>query len=140
MKSAFTLIELIFVIAVMGILASFAVPKLAGTATAAQMAKGKDTIIAVQSAVSIERQKRILRGDFSAPIRKLNGSGGVFTTFDDANGNKVLDHDVKSCTSTGCWRTKDGVNYTFYTEDGTCTFKLENNKFVDKTPSGCPVL
>ena len=133
-KKAFTMIELIFVIVVVGILAGIAIPKLAATRDDAVMAKGLATLASVRSAISTERQKRILRGDFT-PIGSLNGSGGAFSTFDDVNGSRVLRYDVEKCTKLGCWDTDDGITYTFKSTQGDCTFKLENNRFVDK--SGC---
>ncbi len=135
-KKAFTMIELIFVIVVVGILAGIAIPKLAATRDDALMAKGLATLASVRSAISTERQKRILRGDFTDIIR-LNGnkSGIAFSTFDDENGSRVLRYDVESCTKLGCWSTNNGVDYTFKSTKSDCTFKLENNRFVDK--SGC---
>ena len=135
-KKAFTMVELVFVIVVIGILAGIAIPKLAASRDDALIVKAKTTLASVRSAMSTERQKRILRGDFN-PISKLNGSGGIFTTFDDANGSRVLQYDVKSCSSVGCWSTSDGVTYTYTSTAGNCTFKVESNRFVDKTSGGC---
>ena len=63
LKNAFTMIELVFVIVVLGILAAVAVPKLAATRTDAQLAKGKADVSAVRSAIISERQRRLFRGD-----------------------------------------------------------------------------
>ena len=135
-KNAFTMIELIFVIVVIGILAAIAIPKLAATRDDAQITRGLATLSSVRSAVATERQKRILRGDYSN-ISKLNGGGGIFNRFDDVNGSLVLEYDVTPCTGIGCWSTSDGVDYTFTASSGDCNYKLENNRFVEVSGSGC---
>ena len=141
MKKAFTMIELIYVIVIIGIISAIALPRLGGTVEQAYMTKGKDTLASVRSAISTERQKRILQGDLDDIANLNGGSGGIFTTFDDDNGSKVLQHDVKSCSEIGCWSTGDGITYKFYRENDFCTFKLENNRFNDKTASpGCTEL
>ena len=66
MKKAFTMIELVFAIVVIAILASIAIPKFAVTRDDAIITKAKSTVNALRSAIAIERQKRILRGDFTA--------------------------------------------------------------------------
>jgi len=64
-KKAFTMVELIFVIVIVGILTSIALPRLAATRDDALISKARTTVAALRSAISTERQKRILRGDFS---------------------------------------------------------------------------
>ena len=96
-KKAFTMIELVFVIVVIGILSAIAIPKFAATRDDALITRGLATLASVRSAIATERQKQILRGDFSG-INKLNAGGGVFSTFNDANGSLVLEYDVESCT------------------------------------------
>ncbi len=135
-KKAFTMIELVFVIVVIGILSAIAIPKMAATRDDALMTKGLTTLSSVRSAISTERQKRILRGEFDN-ISKLNGSGGLFTSFDDVNGSLVLEYDVAACTGIGCWSTADGVTYTFKSTQGDCTFVLQSNRFNDTTTGGC---
>jgi len=140
-KKAFTMIELIFVIVVIGILAAIAIPKLAATRDDAQITKGLATLASVRSSISTERQKEILRGEFTG-ITNLRGTGsGVFTKFNDSNGSDVLEYDVESCTAKiGCWNTTDGVNYTFKTPTEVCKYKLDipNNRFIDDTGGdGC---
>lgn len=132
------MIELIFVIVVIGILSAIAVPKFAATRDDAQVTKGLATLASVRSALATERQKQILKGDFDG-ITNLRGTGsGVFTKFNDVNGSLVLEYDVKSCTDrVGCWSTNDGETYTFKSPSGDCTFKLENNRFNDVTSGGC---
>lgn len=136
-RSAFTMIELIFVIVVIGILSAIAVPKMAATRDDAQVTKGLATLASVRSAIATERQKQILRGEFTG-ITKLNGGGGVFSRFNDVNGSFVLEYDVESCTNKiGCWSTSDGVTYTFKAPSGDCIYKLDNNRFVEDSGAGC---
>lgn len=136
-RKAFTMIELVFVIVVIGILSAIAIPKMAATRDDAQITKGLATLASVRSAIATERQKQILRGEFTG-ITKLNGDGGVFSRFNDANGSLVLEYDVESCTDRiGCWSTTNGVVYTFKTPSGNCTYTLQNNRFEDTTAGGC---
>jgi len=95
MKKAYTVIELIFVIVIIGILAGVALPKLGGTATMAYMSKGKSTLATVRSAIATERQKAILRGNGSTPITIYNATNRVFTRFTDVNGSRILDNDIR---------------------------------------------
>ena len=76
------MIELVFVIVVIGILSAIAIPKMVATRDDATIAKEIATIGAVRSALATERQKRILRGDFTA-ITSLNSTGTnvAFSTF-----------------------------------------------------------
>lgn len=142
-KKAFTMIELVFVIVVIGILSAIAIPKMAATRDDALMTKGLTTLSSVRSALSTERQKLILRGEFG-PITNLKGTPGIFTTMvytdstgSDANGSLVLEYDVDACTGIGCWSTSDGVTYTFKSTQGNCTFVLQSNRFEDTTTGGC---
>jgi len=61
-KNAFTMIELIFVIVVLGILASVAIPHFAGTRTDAHIAKGRADVASIRSAIVTERQARLIQG------------------------------------------------------------------------------
>ncbi|HIP61175.1 MAG TPA: type II secretion system protein, partial [Sulfurovum sp.] len=63
-RKAFTMIELVFVVVVIGILAAIAVPKFAVTRNDSVNTKGKTILAAVRNSISAERQRRILRGDF----------------------------------------------------------------------------
>ena len=72
-RNAFSMIELVFVIVVLGILAAIAVPKFAATRDDAKIAAARATIGAVRSGIVSERQKRLLKGD-STYIGSL-GSG-----------------------------------------------------------------
>jgi general secretion pathway protein G len=61
-KNAFTMIELIFVIVVLGILSSIALPKFGSTKKSADVVKGKADIATIRSAILNERQTRIIKG------------------------------------------------------------------------------
>ena len=142
-RSAFTMIELVFVIVVIGILAVVAVPKMAPIISDARTAKAKATLASVRSALATERQKLILRGETGGIVSLRAGSSGIFTNFvykdknnNDVNGSKVLEYDIKSCTHKGCWSTSDGVTYTYKSSNGDCTYKLVSNRFVDQENDG----
>ena len=118
-RSAFTMIELVFIIAVIGILSAIAIPKFAATRDDAVITKGRAAVAALRSAIATERQKRILKGKFDA-IRgaeaealieyglgddwSLNGDTFTFTAPDsttcafDVNGSKLV---KKACSVSG---------------------------------------
>ena len=138
-RKAFTMIELVFVIAVIGILAAIAVPKFAMTRNDSLNTKGKTILAAVRNSISAERQRRILRGDFT-PITNLSADGGVFSTFSaDGQGNNgvVLEYPPTPCSGaeTGCW-IGSGTTYTFrMAGSGTCVYTLSNNKLTGTCPA-----
>jgi general secretion pathway protein G len=142
-KKAFTMVELVFVIVVIGILAAIAVPKFAATRDDATITKAIATIGSVRSALATERQKRILRGNFT-PIDSLNSDGGnnVFSKFsDDGDGNTddVLEYPVTNCAaqgkSKGCWSVS-GTTYKYtMPTSGFVDFNITNNRFNCKVPT-----
>lgn len=126
MKKAFTLIEVVFVIVIIGILAGIAIPRLAATRDDAEIAKAKATVASVKAALATERQLRVLRGDFSA-IDSLNASGGAFSTFGNGTGGdtgrKVLESTVATCAGSACWN--NAYTYTMPSGvGGTVQFTL----------------
>lgn len=57
------MIELVFVIVVLGILAAVAIPRFAATRDDAVIASGRANILAIRSGIISERQGRMFRGD-----------------------------------------------------------------------------
>ena len=143
MKKAFTMIEVVFVIVVIGILAGIAIPKFTATRDDAIISKARATVGAVRSALSTERQKRILRGEFNMTVASASaGTFGVkFGT--DSNETHLLEYNVKICPSSGtkrsCWEAGTGANlgqFTFHGPQGnSCTFKIDNGRFVKQSCS-----
>jgi len=137
MRNAFTMIELVFVIVIIGILSAVAIPRFAATRDDAFISRGISTLAAVRSAITMERQKRMLRGDFTEITSLTNGTG-MFSQFsDDKAGNKndVLEYPLKAGTETGKWSV-DGTGkvYTFHYSSGSCAFTLANNKLTGSCP------
>lgn len=120
-KKAFTMLELTFIIVIIGILSAIAIPKFAATRDDAVISKAKATTAAVRNAITGERQKRILRGDFD-PFTSLGGQTGydqVLFDYFDGNataGARILEYGPRSCksaTSTGCWTKTNDTTYVF---------------------------
>ncbi len=142
-RQAFTMLELVFVIVVIGILSAVAIPKFAVTRGDAVIAKAKNTVASIRSSVATARQKLILKGTFT-PITSLTSlSGYNKVIFDGINGDTALptlEYPLLSCKSntekSECWYTADKVTYTFYMPTGTgVDFNLTSNRFVCKTPT-----
>jgi len=143
-RKAFTMLELVFVIVIIGILSAVAIPKFAATRGDAVIAKAKNTVASIRSSIATERQKRILRGKFT-PIFKLSKSKTLGDPiFDGIDGNTTIPalqyppFSCKTSTSTGCWReTTTGTKgkpksvYTYNMPiSGSVLFTLENNTFT----------
>lgn len=102
-KKAFTMIELIFVIVVLGILAAIAVPKMAATRDDANIAKGRSDIASIRSAIVTERQTRLIQGDNSW-INSLSSSSDPLFDGNDTN-HTLLMYGIASGTTDGHWQT-----------------------------------
>ena len=146
-KKAFTMIELVFVIVVIGILAAIAVPKLAATRDDAIITKAIATVGSVRSSISTERQKRILRGDFTniGDLAFTNGvANPIFDFFDGNNtvGHEVLEYPLRACAdgnARGCWVSTANTTYTYRMPASTnnVVFTLDsNNHFTCDTTDG----
>jgi general secretion pathway protein G len=123
MKKAFTLIELVFVIVIIGILVTIALPKFGAVSEQSQIAKGRSDVMALRTAISSERQKRFMLGD-SSYINQLDGNASAAPGEDaiifDNNGtstNVLLTYGVVTKNSDGGWM-KTGVNEYTYTISG----------------------
>jgi general secretion pathway protein G len=145
MKRAFTMIELVFVIVVIGILASIAIPRLAATRDDAEITKAIATIGAMKSSVATERQKRTIRGDFNLMTSLHNDADAniVFGTFSDDDGDlitsAVLETPIRACTATktdGCWQRgavggagQEQYTYIMPDDQAQVGFQLNNGVF-----------
>jgi general secretion pathway protein G len=124
-KRAFTMIELVFVIVILGILASVAIPKFSATRTDAQISKGRADVASIRSAIVTERQARLIKGQ-SGFINSLSSSS---TTLFDGNGtagSELLMYGVTAGTTDGHWSTADTAipydNYTYKVGGSSCAF------------------
>lgn len=124
-RKAFTMIELIFVIVVLGILAAIAVPKLAATRTDAEISKGAADVASIRSGIISVRQKYLLRGH-AGYINKLSSGGTVLFDGNGTAGTEILMYPIKPKASTnGHWSGTD-PNYTYRAGDEDCTFHYDS--------------
>ncbi len=137
-KNAFTMIELVFVIVVLGILAAIAIPKFAATRTDAEISKGRSDVASIRSAIISERQSRLIKGetDFIDNDTLSSGSDKLF--------DGVLMYSIVGKNASGHWRAKsisDGeyyfkigdtdVLFKYDSSNGTFTCKDQNSDQAD---------
>jgi general secretion pathway protein G len=122
-KNAFTMIELIFVIVILGILAAIAIPKFAATRTDAQIAKGRSDVAAIRSAIMTERQSRLIKGD-SSWVSQLSDSNATLFTGSDSN-HTLLMYGVSSGDTDGKWRRTAVNTYVFKVGGTDCSFTYD---------------
>ena len=142
-QKAFTMIELVFVIVIIGILSSIAIPKFARTAVMAHDSAASSVLAIVRSALTTEHQRRILRGDYT----EITSLGNVFTQFSKAKDNttiSIMDNPPKKCSipsDTACWKednTTTPIQYIYHFSDGgEAVFELSGGKLTCKTGSDC---
>jgi general secretion pathway protein G len=143
-RKAFTMVELVFVIVVIGILSAIAVPKFAATRDDAVVSKAKTVVASVRNAMATEKQKRVLRGNFNA-ISSLHDAGNAFSVFDGGS-DRVLEYSVPTCATRGatkgCWKVLAGPKYQYVMPtSGTVDFNISNNRFDCNTgDTNCKLL
>ena len=131
-RTAFTMIELIFVIVVIGILASIAMPRLWATRTDAIISKGRAEVSTIRSAIATIRQKNLLEGNASYPAALEDVGEPLFAN--------LLDYGITSNANAGHW-SKSGSSYVYHiTNDlnATFTYNAATGKFdCNHTKQGC---
>jgi len=120
-KTAFTMIELVFVIVILGILSAVAIPKLSAYIEDANLAKAQSAVAAIRVAVNIERQKRILSGNFDDFYLDEAGTGNHVALFDGNATVSILGYPIysKNATDTSGWmKTTNNagatIGYTYH--------------------------
>ena len=132
-KNAFTMIELVFVIVVLGILSAIAIPRFAATRADAQISKAKADIASVRSAIINERQSRLFRGQSQFISRLDNGVGnGAGVVIFDTNGSgALLQYGITTKAGDGGWLKTNATTYTFTVQGvGTAfVYNAANGRF-----------
>ena len=142
-RPAFTMVELVFVIVVLGILAAVAIPKLAVSRDDAVVVKGKSQVASIRSGISLLKSKRLLEGNATA-----------ITTLDSASTSEgvslfsnVLEYPIISKNADGYWmKTGNPATYTFRISGQTITFTYSSTTGFDcnvsnaSTGENCKIL
>jgi general secretion pathway protein G len=126
MKKAFTMIELVFVIVVLGILAAIAVPKFAVSRSDAEIAKGRADVSTIRSAIITERQAQFISGT-TTYIPKLSTST---TTLFTGNGTReLLMYGIAAGTTSGHWKSTndDGKHYSYMVGTSSVAFTYDSS-------------
>ena len=117
-KTAFTMIELIFVIVVLGILSAIAIPRFAATRTDAQISKGRADISSIRSAIMTERQSRLITGDNT--YIKVGNTAGAGELDSGSLFGGVLTYGITDSVKSGHWTNTGG-----YSDENTTTYDYQ---------------
>ena len=150
MKKAFTMIELVFVIVILGVLASIAVSKMAVTRDDAMIVKGKAQVSAIRSAIVLQKSKNMMRGLANGGNPTTLDALGSTTSSDgdklfdyDTNASdsakKLLDYPVYSKDANGHWRKTAANEYTLKVVNTDIVFTYNSGSFDCNRSAADPV-
>jgi len=127
------MIEMVFVIVILGILAAVAIPRLSVTRGDATLVKGKSQVSAIRSGISLLKSKRLLEGNTTA-IATLDAAAsnteGASLFYGGTYGN-VLEYPILSKNSDGYWMKTGTTTYTFQVLGQTISFTYNSSTGFD---------
>jgi general secretion pathway protein G len=130
MKKAFTLIELIIVIVIIGILMAVAVPKLFATRDDAIITRVRTQIANIRSAIADYHTKEMMKGLNKYPntLDEANVNQDDQKLFEGNHTNNVylLEYPVYSKNADGHWMKTDDTNYTVKIMNNDVKFDYNN--------------
>ena len=132
-KKAFTMLEIVFVIVIIGILASIAVPRLAATRTDAVITKGKTQVSAIRSGIAVEKGLRLLRGETPVYPPSLDDCTNYGVAGEELFDDNILENPIISGTTDGHWEKTTATTYTFNvtpTDSVVFTYSSSDGKFT----------
>ena len=114
-KKAFTMIELIFVIVVLGILSSIAISKLAVTRDDAIITKGRSDVAAIRNAIALAKSIQMMEGKGTLYPSTLDSGGSNNNKLFDVstNGIKLLDYPIYAKDADGHWKKISNNIYAY---------------------------
>lgn len=116
-RSAFTMIELVFIIVILGILATVAIPKMAASREDACYAKLRANLSETQSDLSREYTKKFMRGETTA----------------QSDIEKILKNTLGADASSGCGFNVNGTNITMIVGKKTMNLTMDKD-ITTKSP------
>ncbi len=125
MRRAFTMLELVFVIVILGILAGIAAPKLFATRDDAVIAKARADLASIKSGIANAYNANMLTGNFTYPV--LSGSSGLL--FDNVLGDGIKENSEQGWSGSGNTYSFNfkGVSTTFTYNRANGSFSCPNN-------------
>lgn len=129
LQSAFTMIELIFVIVILGILSAVALPKFTKTKEIADIAKGRADVSSIRSAILTDRQAHIIKGEpeYISALCDGTGTGKIFDTNGTAD-RKLLTYGIITSNTDGKWSKKNGSCVSFNFKVASVDIQFDYNK------------
>lgn len=112
MKKAFTLLEIVFVIVILGILAAVAVPKLSATRDDAEIAKARTVVASVRSGIALQKSARMLRGETTRFPPAIDNTDDKLFYIADGDRDNILETPVYATSGNRGW-SGGGVSHTF---------------------------
>ena len=106
------MIELIFVIVILGILSAIALPKFFGTVEDAYLAKAQAKVDTIRSGLQNYRSKELLKGNGATYPASLDSGGQLFA---------VVAEGVTAASGAGHWEV-NATRYTYHAGDRDIVF------------------
>lgn len=127
-RPAFTMVELIFVIVILGVLSAIAIPRLAASRDDAEIVKGRSDVASIRSGIVLTRSQNMLQGNTGYPNPLDTATAG---NDGDQLFTNVLDYPIYARASSGHWKKDDNDTYSFSVNNSWTSFdyNVSNGNF-----------